>query len=126
MKPVLTPKEANDLMRDAGDDTSLETFKRGLRQGKCCCVQKAAARIKKRRPGAATPRRQKGNEMNSYILHAKRAIVKGLAVLVGLWCLSALAALNWPALLSGALVLNTALGAYFNLGGITHEDVQRL
>ena len=29
--------------------------------------------------------------MNSYILHAKRAIVKGLAVLVGLWCLSALA-----------------------------------
>ena len=34
MKPVLTPKEANDLMRDAGDDTSLETFKRGLRQGK--------------------------------------------------------------------------------------------
>lgn len=35
MKPVLTPKEANALMRDAGDDTSLETFKRGLRQGKC-------------------------------------------------------------------------------------------
>lgn len=23
MKPELTPKEANDLMRDAGDDTSL-------------------------------------------------------------------------------------------------------
>lgn len=37
---------------------------------------------KKRRPGAATPGRQKGNEMNTYILHAKRAIVKGLAVLI--------------------------------------------
>ena len=49
---------------------------------------------KKRRPGAATPRRQKGNEMNAYILHAKRAIFKGLAVLVWLWCLSALSALN--------------------------------
>lgn len=60
---------------------------------------------KKRRPGAATPRRQKGNEMNTYILHAKRAIVKGLAVLVGLWCLSALAALNWPLVLALVLAL---------------------
>ena len=34
MKPVLTRKEANDLMRDAGDDTSPETFKRCLRQDK--------------------------------------------------------------------------------------------
>ena len=70
---------------------------------------------KKRRPGAATPRRQKGNEMNSYILHAKRAIVKGLAVLVGLWCLSALAALNWAALLIGVLALNALLGLWFAL-----------
>ena len=70
---------------------------------------------KKRRPGAGIPRRQKGNEMNAYILHAKRAIVKGLAVLVGLWCLSSLAALNWPALLAGALVLNALLGAWFAL-----------
>lgn len=72
---------------------------------------------KKRRPGAATPRRQKGNEMNTHILHAKRAIVKGLAVLVGLWCLSALAALNWPALLVGVLSLNALLGAWFALDG---------
>ena len=53
--------------------------------------------------------------MNSYILHAKRAIVKGLAVLVGLWCLSALAALNLPALLLGVLVLNALLGVWFAL-----------
>ena len=66
---------------------------------------------KKRRPGAATPRRQKGNEMNSYILHAKRAIVKGLVVLVGLWCLSALAALNWPLVLALVVAENALLGA---------------
>ena len=53
--------------------------------------------------------------MNSYILHAKRAIVKGLAVLVGLWCLSALAALNWAALLIGVLALNALLGLWFAL-----------
>ena len=53
--------------------------------------------------------------MNTYILHAKRAIVKGLAVLVGLWCLSALAALNIPALLLGVLVLNALLGICFAL-----------
>lgn len=70
---------------------------------------------KKRRPGAATPGRQKGNEMNTYILHAKRAIVKGLAVLVGLWCLSALSALNVPALVGGVLALNALLGAWFAL-----------
>lgn len=74
--------------------------------------------------GAGNP--QKGNEMNTYILRAKRAIVKGLAVLVGLWFLSALAALNWPALLAGTLALNSALGVYFNFGGTTYEDVQRL
>lgn len=66
---------------------------------------------KKRRPGAATPRRQKGNEMNTYILHAKRAIVNGLAVLVGLWCLSALAALNWPLVLALVVAENALLGA---------------
>lgn len=65
---------------------------------------------KKRRPGAETPRRQKGNEMNSYILHAKRAIVKGLAVLVGLWCLSALAALNWPLVLALVISENALIG----------------
>ena len=78
---------------------------------------------KKRRPGAATPGRQKGNEMNTYILHAKRAIVKGLAVLVGLWCLSALAALNWPALVAAILIENALLGTYFKIGGIEHEKV---
>ena len=66
---------------------------------------------KKRRPGAATPGRQKGNEMNTYILHAKRAIVTGLAVLVGLWCLSALAALNWPLVLALVVAENALLGA---------------
>ena len=78
---------------------------------------------KKSRPGASTPRRQKGNEMNSYILHAKRAIVKGLAVLVGLWGLSALAALNWPALVAAILIENVLLGIYFKIGGIEHEKV---
>ena len=66
---------------------------------------------KKRRPGAATPGRQKGNEMNTYILHAKRAIVKGLAVLVGLWLLSALAALNWPLVLALVISENALIGA---------------
>lgn len=66
---------------------------------------------KKRRPDAATPRRQKGNEMNTYILHVKRAIVKGLAVLVGLWCLSALAALNWPLVLALVVAENALIGA---------------
>ena len=66
---------------------------------------------KKRRPGAATPGRQKGNEMNIYILHEKRAIVKGLAVLVGLWCLSALAALNWPLVLALVVAENALIGA---------------
>lgn len=66
---------------------------------------------KKRRPGAATPGRQKGNEMNTYILHANRAIVKGLAVLVGLWFLSALAALNWPLVLALVVVENALIGA---------------
>ena len=65
---------------------------------------------KKRRPGAATPGRQKGNEMNTYILHAKRAIVKCLAVLVGLWCLSALAALNWPLVLALVVAENALIG----------------
>lgn len=65
---------------------------------------------KKRRPGAATPGRQKGNEMNTYILHVKRAIVKGLAVLVGLWCLSALAALNWPLVLALVVTENALIG----------------
>ena len=59
---------------------------------------------KKRRPGASTPRRQKGNEMNTYILHAKRA------VLVGLWCLSALAALNWPLVLALVATENALIG----------------
>ena len=77
---------------------------------------------KKRRPGVGAPKRRsakarKGNEMNIYILHAQRASVKGLAVLVGLWCLSALAALNWPALLVGVLALNALLGAWFALDG---------
>lgn len=76
---------------------------------------------KKRRPGAGTPRRQKGNEMNSYILHAKRAIVKGLAVLVGLWCLSALAALNWPALVAAILIENSLVGIYFKIGDERNE-----
>ena len=66
---------------------------------------------KKRRPGAGTPRRQKGNEMNTYILHAKRTIVKGLVVLVGLWCLSALAALNWPLVLALVVAENALIGA---------------
>ena len=61
--------------------------------------------------------------MNSYILHAKRAIVKGLAVLVGLWCLSALAALNWPALVAAILIENSLVGIYFKIGGIEHEKV---
>ena len=66
---------------------------------------------KKRRPGAGTPRRQKVNEMNTYILHAKRTIVKGLVVLVGLWCLSALAALNWPLVLALVVAENALIGA---------------
>lgn len=71
---------------------------------------------KKRRPGVGAPKRRsakarKGNEMNIYILHAKRAIVKGLAVLVGLWCLSALAALNWPLVLALVVVENALIGA---------------
>ena len=49
--------------------------------------------------------------MNTYILHAKRAIVKGLAVLVGLWCLSALAALNWPLVLALVVTENALIGA---------------
>lgn len=61
--------------------------------------------------------------MNSYILHAKRAIVKGLAVLVGLWCLSALAALNWPALVAAILIENALVGIYFKIGGIVYEKV---
>lgn len=48
--------------------------------------------------------------MNTYILHAKRAIVKGLAVLVGLWCLSALAALNWPLVLALVVAENALIG----------------
>lgn len=76
---------------------------------KNCCA------YKKRRTGAATPGRQKGNEMNTYILHAKRAIVKGLAVLVGLWFLSALAVLNVPALVAAILIENALIGAYFKL-----------
>ena len=71
---------------------------------------------KKRRPGVGAPKRRsakarKGNEMNTYILHAKRAIVKGLAVLVGLWCLSALAALNWPLVLALVVAENALIGA---------------
>ena len=58
--------------------------------------------------GAEKP--QKGNEMNTYILRAKRAIVKGLAVLVGLWCLSALAALNWPLVLALVVAENALIG----------------
>lgn len=71
--------------------------------------------------GAENP--QKGNEMNTYILHAKRAIVKGLAVLVGLWFLSALAALNVPSLVAAILIENALLGIYFKIGGIEHEKV---
>lgn len=48
--------------------------------------------------------------MNTYILHAKRTIVKGLAVLVGLWCLSALAALNWPLVLALVISENALIG----------------
>lgn len=66
---------------------------------------------KKRRPGAETPRRQKGDEMNTFILHAKLVIVKLLAVLVGLWCLSALAALNWPLVLALVVAENALIGA---------------
>ena len=58
--------------------------------------------------GAEKP--QKGNEMYTYILHAKRAIVKGLAVLVGLWFLSALAALNWPLVLALVVAENALIG----------------
>lgn len=72
-------------------------------------------RKKRSRPGAGAQggagNPQKGNEMNTYILHAKRAIVKGLAVLVGLWFLSALAALNWPLVLALVVAENALIGA---------------
>lgn len=60
------------------------------------------------------------------IVQLLRAAVKTAAVTLGIYIAAAVAALNWPALLAGALVLNAALGLYFNFGGTTYEDVQRL
>ena len=60
------------------------------------------------------------------ILPLLREAVKLAATAAGVYMAAALAALNWVALLVGTLALNAALGAYFNLGGTTYEDVQRL
>lgn len=60
------------------------------------------------------------------ILPLLRGAVKLAATAAGVYMAAAIAALNWAALLAGALALNAALGIYFNFGGTTYEDVQRL
>lgn len=58
------------------------------------------------------------------ILPLLRGAVKLAATAAGVYMAAALAALNWAALLAGTLALNAALGAYFNLGETTYENVQ--
>lgn len=58
------------------------------------------------------------------ILPLLREAVKLAATAAGIYMAAAIAALNWPALLTGTLALNAALGIYFNLGGTTYENVQ--
>lgn len=60
------------------------------------------------------------------ILPLLREVVKLAATAAGVYMVVATAALNWSALLVGTLALNAALGIYFNFGGTTYEDVQRL
>lgn len=52
------------------------------------------------------------------ILPLLRGAVKLAATAVGIYMAAALAALNLPALLAGALALNAALGMYFRLEGM--------
>ena len=59
------------------------------------------------------------------ILPLFRGAVKLAATAAGVYMAAALAALNWPALLAGALALNAALGMYFRLEGIHHESALR-
>lgn len=58
------------------------------------------------------------------ILPLLRGAVKLAATAAGVYMAAAIAALNWPALLSGTLALNAALGIYFNFGGMAYENVQ--
>ena len=60
------------------------------------------------------------------ILPILRGAVKLAAVTLLVYMTAAAAALNVPAFLVGVLVLNALLGIYFKIGGMTHEDVQRL
>ena len=60
------------------------------------------------------------------ILPLFRGAVKLAAVTLLVYMTAAAAALNIPAFLVGMLLLNALLGIYFKIGGMTHEDVQRL
>ena len=58
--------------------------------------------------------------------HARRLARAGIqfaAVLLALYLLAAVAALNVPGLIVGMLLLNALLGIYFKIGGIEHEKV---
>lgn len=83
---------------------------------------KMTAPVLAHRDGQKSEPTQKLNPIVPYL----RAAVKTACVALGIYIAAAVAALNWPALLAGALALNAALGAYFNFGGTTYEDVQRL
>lgn len=52
------------------------------------------------------------------ILPLLRGAVKLAATAAGVYMAAAIAALNWSALLAGALALNAALGMYFRLEGM--------
>lgn len=52
------------------------------------------------------------------ILPFLRGAVKLAATAAGVYMAVAIAAMNWPALLTGALALNAALGMYFRLEGM--------
>ena len=60
------------------------------------------------------------------ILPLLRGAVKAACVALGVYILAALAVLNGPSLVAAILIENALLGIYFKIGGMTHEDVQRL
>lgn len=64
--------------------------------------------------------------MNKYIVLLFRQAVKTTGVTLGVYILAALSVLNVPAMVAAILIENALLGIYFKIGGMTHEDVQRL
>lgn len=110
MKPVLTPKEANDLMRDAGDEMSGN---------------------KKRRPGAAHRgggKNARGNKTRNAIIAGSRAVCNllcagGIGVAFGLTLCAA--ALEDGEVLALAAVIFAAAAFVGIAGEVVVDEVQR-